>query len=226
VRSVANRLQRHVAIVRDVARILETGRLRTPAGGASEVALTPPAVTSATTAVAAPVPPRPTAAQVKRVLRGYLSRLQTLSPRRGRGAPTGHFVDHLVKVSTSYWPGLFHTYDHPEIPRTTNALERFFGTSKHALRCTTGRSSTAGGPMQSCGEVVIGVQALTAAMTKSELDEHLTAVSADAFASSKRHLRLRGQPARERRSIQRRLTDFLDRTLRAWLDPAPASRAP
>jgi hypothetical protein len=223
---VANRLERHVEMVRDVARILETGRLRPPAGGEGAAASTPRAVPSATAAGLAPGPPRPPAAQVKRVLRGYLTRLETLAPRRGRGAPTGHFVDHLVKVSTSYWPGLFHTYDHPEIPRTTNALERFFGASKHAVRCTTGHASTAGGPLQTCGEVAIGVHALTATLTKTELDEQLTGVSAAAFATSKQHLRRLGEPARERRSIQRGLTAFLERTVKAWLDPARPSRAP
>lgn len=30
------------------------------------------------------------------------------------------FRQHLQKVSRSYWPGLFHCYDHPDIPRTNN----------------------------------------------------------------------------------------------------------
>jgi hypothetical protein len=228
-RPVANRLERHVGIVRDVARILETGRLRTPAAGADGGGghdTQPQAATGAPPAAPAPGPARPPAAQVKRVLRRYLHQLEALAPRRGRGAPTGHFVDHLVKLSTSYWPGLFHTYDHPDLPRTNNALEGVFGSSKHAQRCTTGRASTAGGKLQSCGEFALGAQALMATLTKPDLDQHLTGVSDADFATSKQHLRCLGEPARERRSIQRRLAAFLERTVAAWLGHAPASRGP
>ena len=230
-RPVANRLERHVEIVRDVAHILETGRRRTPADGADGGGghdATPRAAPVAMphTPALAPAPAGPPAAQVKRVLRGYLRELEALAPRRGRGAHTGRFVDHLVKLSNSYWPGLFHTYAHPELPRTTNALEGSFGSSKHAVRCTTGRASTAGGPMQSCGEFALGAQALMATLTKADLDQHLTGVSDTAFAESKQHLQRLSAPARERRSIQRRLAAFLGRTVAAWLGHDPPSREP
>ena len=29
------------------------------------------------------------------------------------------------KVTTSYWPGLFHCYDHADLPRTNNELEQY-----------------------------------------------------------------------------------------------------
>jgi hypothetical protein len=122
-----------------------------------------------------------------------------------------------VKVANSYWPGLFHTYDHPEIPRTTNALEGFFGSSKRSLRSTTGCSSTAGGKMQSCGEFVIRVQGLTRTMPKTELDRLLCDVSDVAYAASKQQLHDLREPARERRSFQRRPHVFLERILGQWL---------
>ena len=222
---MANRLERHVEIVREVARIFETGRLRLPThGGGGEAAQTR-AAKSATPEAPPPAPARPPAAQVKRVLRRYLNRLQAQAPRRGRGAQTGHFVDHLVKLANSYWPGLFHAYDHPEIPRTTNAMEGFFGSSKRSLRSTTGRSSTAGGKMQSCGEFAIGAQALMRTMSKAELDQHLNAVPDAAFVASKQQLLRLCGPSRERRSIQRRLDVFLSRTLAEWLGQHP-SRGP
>ena len=47
------------------------------------------------------------------------------------------FAGHLDKVSRSYWPGLFHCYDVPGLPRTNNALEsRFRDTNRHLLRTT------------------------------------------------------------------------------------------
>ena len=37
-------------------------------------------------------------------------------------------VAHFLKVSASYWPGLFHCYDVPGLPRTDNDLEHVFGS--------------------------------------------------------------------------------------------------
>jgi hypothetical protein len=160
---------------------------------------------------------RPTR-QVKRVLRTYLNRLQATAPRRGRGAATGRFIDHLVRKSDSYWPGLFHTYDHPLLPPTTNGLEGFFGSSKQAIRRTTGRMSTAGGKLQSCGEALIRVSALHQALAPTELKERLSQVPPHTYQEAKRRLRQLQRPARERRSIQRDLDAYLQRSLNAWLD--------
>ena len=43
-------------------------------------------------------------------------------------------VDHFVKVSRSYWPGLFGCYDTPGLPRTNNDLERAFGSHRYHER--------------------------------------------------------------------------------------------
>lgn len=179
----ANRLDRHVEIVRHVAHLLDTDKA---------------------------------ASQVKRVLRRYLNRLEEEAPRRGRGAQTGHFIDHLIKTAESYWGGLFHTYDHPEIPGTTNSIEGFFGSSKHSLRSTTGRRSTAGGKMESSGEFVVQAQTLMGSMPKADLERRLSMVPDADFAASKRRLRRVREPARERRSIQRDPDAFLARALAAW----------
>ena len=48
-------------------------------------------------------------------------------------------VDHFLKVSRSYWPGLFACYDTPDLPRTNNDLERAFGTHRYHERRATGR---------------------------------------------------------------------------------------
>jgi hypothetical protein len=46
---------------------------------------------------------------------------------------------HLDKVSRSYWPGLFHCYDVPGLPRTNNALESRFRDTQRRLLRTTGQ---------------------------------------------------------------------------------------
>jgi hypothetical protein len=43
------------------------------------------------------------------------------------------------KVTRSYWPGLFHCYDVPELPRTDNDLEQLFGCHRYHERRSSGR---------------------------------------------------------------------------------------
>ena len=49
------------------------------------------------------------------------------------------------KVTTSYWPGLFHCYDVADLPRTNNDLEQYFGSARYHERRTTGRKSVSPG---------------------------------------------------------------------------------
>jgi hypothetical protein len=51
----------------------------------------------------------------------------------------GGAVDHFLKVSRSYWPGLFACYDEPGLPRTNHDLERAFGSHRYHERRATGR---------------------------------------------------------------------------------------
>ena len=72
--------------------------------------------------------------QVAKQLRDYLD---TLRPRPDLTPTLGEFGHHLDTVSRSYWPGLFHCYDVPGLPRTNNEIEsRFRDTSRHLLRTT------------------------------------------------------------------------------------------
>ena len=45
---------------------------------------------------------------------------------------------HFYKVTRSYWRGLFECYDMPELPRTNNELEQYFGAARHHERRATG----------------------------------------------------------------------------------------
>jgi hypothetical protein len=49
------------------------------------------------------------------------------------------------KVTTSYWPGLFHCYDHADLPRTNNELEQYFGSARYHERRATGRKGASPG---------------------------------------------------------------------------------
>ena len=58
--------------------------------------------------------------------------------RDAAGALTGA-VDHFLRVTRSYWPGLFACYDTADLPRTNNALEQAFGSHRYHERRATGR---------------------------------------------------------------------------------------
>jgi hypothetical protein len=69
-------------------------------------------------------------------LRGYLDtvlRLPDVTPALYK------FGLHLDTVSRSYWPGLFHCYDVPDVPRTNNELESRFRDIGRRLLRTTGQ---------------------------------------------------------------------------------------
>jgi hypothetical protein len=74
--------------------------------------------------------------QVAGQLRGYLDavlRWPEVTPA------LYEFGRHLDKVSRSYWPGLFHCYDVPGLPRTNNELESHFRDTGRRLLRTTGQ---------------------------------------------------------------------------------------
>lgn len=71
------------------------------------------------------------------VRRAYALLLRRIRRRvRARG-PLAASLRHFLKVTESYWPGLFHCYDVPDLPRTNNGLEQLFGSTRlHERRCT------------------------------------------------------------------------------------------
>jgi hypothetical protein len=46
---------------------------------------------------------------------------------------------HFLKVTRSYWPGLFRCYEVEDLPRTNNDLEQFFGSYRYHERRASGR---------------------------------------------------------------------------------------
>lgn len=73
-------------------------------------------------------------------VRGYLAGLLGAMVRhRHRAGSLAGAVAHFVKVTRSYWRGLFHCYDVDDLPRTNNALEQQFGSHRYHERRTTGR---------------------------------------------------------------------------------------
>jgi hypothetical protein len=73
---------------------------------------------------------------VKRRLQGLLGALVQHQATAGALSPA---VAHCIKVTRSYWSGLFHCSTVPALPRTNNDLEQFFGAHRYHERRATGR---------------------------------------------------------------------------------------
>src|SRR5205807_2034671 len=58
-----------------------------------------------------------------------------------KAGPLAGAVDHFLKVTRSYRPGLFHCYAVADLPRTDNDLERLFGSYRRHERRATGRKA-------------------------------------------------------------------------------------
>jgi len=76
------------------------------------------------------------AKQVQRRVIGLLGAMTRWQDHSGNLAPA---IDHFFKVTRSYWSGLFHCYDIPDLPRTNNDLEHLFGQHRYLERRITGR---------------------------------------------------------------------------------------
>jgi hypothetical protein len=77
--------------------------------------------------------------QVATKLEVYLQQLEAQTDLPDQMAA---WREHLSVVLRRLWPGLFHCYDQPLLPRTNNALEVFFGGLKRQRRRNTGRKGT------------------------------------------------------------------------------------
>ena len=76
------------------------------------------------------------AAGVRRRYRGLIAAIAR--HRRAAGRLADEFA-HFLKVTRSYWPGLFRCHDVAELPRTNNDLEQFFGSYRYHERRCSGR---------------------------------------------------------------------------------------
>jgi hypothetical protein len=76
------------------------------------------------------------AAGVRRRYRGLIAAIAR--HRRAAGRLSGEFA-HFLKVTRSYWPGLFRCYEVEGLPRTNNELEQFFGSYRYHERRCSGR---------------------------------------------------------------------------------------
>jgi hypothetical protein len=114
------------------------------------------------------------AAGVRRRYRGLIGAIAR--HRRASGRLAEAFA-HFLKVTRSYWPGLFRCYEVEGLPRTNNALEQFFGSYRYHERRCSGRK------VACPGTVVRGsVRLVAAAATRLRPIEVADLVPADQTA--------------------------------------------
>jgi hypothetical protein len=79
--------------------------------------------------------------RVEELRRDYRRLLAQMSSRREEAGDLSGALSLFLKVTKSYWKGLFHCYRFPEgtLPPTNNDLEHCFGSVRYAERRASGR---------------------------------------------------------------------------------------
>ena len=77
--------------------------------------------------------------RVEQLRREYRYVLSEMSSRREEAGELSGAVSLFLKVTKSYWKGLFRCYRFPELPRTNNDLEHCFGSARYHERRASGR---------------------------------------------------------------------------------------
>jgi hypothetical protein len=134
------------------------------------------------------------AATARRQLGGLLG---AMTRHRAAVGDLAVAADHFVKVSRSYWRGLFHCYEVADLPRTNNALEQLFGSYRHHERRVSGRK------VASPALVLRGAARIVAAVATRQRPERLRDLTG-ADRTAWRELRATLAERRQRRSERRR----------------------
>ena len=65
--------------------------------------------------------------------------MEYMSAQKKKVGSLAEGIEHFLKITGSYWPGLFHCYSVDGLPRTNNDLEHVFGSFRHHQRRCTGQ---------------------------------------------------------------------------------------
>ena len=131
---------------------------------------------------------------VQRRLGGLLGAMTRHQAAAGTLAPA---LGHFRKVTRSYWPGLFPCYTGPDLPRTNNDLEQFFGAYRYHDRRTTGRKVASPGLVLSGSVCVIAAAA-------TRLHTYSAAELVPENISAWQELRQARETRRQQRTLRRR----------------------
>jgi hypothetical protein len=150
----------------------------------------------------------------------YAALLAEMAEGQAAAGTLSPAVSHFLKVTRSYGPGLFHCYDVPDLPRTNNDLEHYFGSARYHQRRATGCKHSAP------GTVIRGaVRLVTAVTTRSRRFQPLDLRPRDVahWRQLRRELAQREQARRTMGRFRRDPTAYLqaleDQLLKLSLPP-------
>jgi hypothetical protein len=141
--------------------------------------------------------------RVRRQLGGLLG---AMAQHRASAGSLALGVDHFVKVSRSYWPGLFACYDTADLPRTNNDLEQAFGSHRYHERRTSGRQGASPSlVLRGSVKLLAGLATRRQEMTGEQLSE----VDRAAWQAKRIELDKRRQRRTDRRRFRREPEAYL-----------------
>jgi len=148
--------------------------------------------------------------------------LGAMARHRDKAGGLASAVGHFLKVSRSYWPGLFHCYEVEGLPRTNNALEQLFGSYRHHERRASGRK------VASPALVLRGSARIIAAVATRQQPERtgdLISADRESWAELRAELAQRRQRRVERRRFRRDPEGYLRQLEAKLIQPRlPASK--
>ena len=124
----------------------------------------------------------------------YQKVLTTMREQQASLGPLSAAISTFLKVTESYWPGLFHCYDVVDLPRTNNELEHCFGSVRYSERRASGRRGAI------AALVVRGpVRVLTALALRRQcfLPRALVLKDPEAWSTMREHLTFRREARRQ-----------------------------
>ena len=136
----------------------------------------------------------------------YATLLTEMTAGQATAGTLSPAVGHFLKVTRSYWPGLFHCYDVPDLPRTNNDLEHYFGSARYHQRRATG------GKHSAPGTVVRGAVRLVAAVASRARTFHpldLRPLDLNRWRQLRQELSYRHQARRSQRRFRRNPIAYL-----------------
>ena len=144
----------------------------------------------------------------------YRRHLRQLTHPEAIAAALHPAITQFRKVTRSYWRGLFRCYDVPDLPRTNNDLEQFFGSARYHERRASGRRGAAP------GTVVRGAVRLVAAVATRLhrfTPDHLRPTSLTAWRQRRHELTQRHEARRAQFRFRRDPAAYLARLEHALL---------
>ena len=146
-------------------------------------------------------------ADLRRRLSRFLSAMRQAAAQ-AEAAELRQQLQHFLKVTKRWRPGLFHCYTTAELPRTNNDLEHLFGSHRYHERRASGRKGA------SPGLVVTGsVQVVAGLATRLRPDEGLALPTGylDRWRETRARLNQRREARRQQRRFRRAPGTYLQK---------------